>query len=466
MRVARIALAGIAVAAGAGLFVLHRELRVGTGYAAKLLCSGVFVAGRTPESLLAEDLGAFWSLRSSVDRAARTATSAWLGLARATAVYREGLGCALAIDTPLEVLRAQGFDPGPAPDVSRLAWPAGDRVEAAGAALEGVDRAALDAAVEGAFREPDPQKHLRTRAVLVLRAGQPIAERYAPGFDARTPLLGWSMNKSVLATLVGIQVRRGRLDLAAPAGIPAWAGDERAAITLEQLLRMSSGLDFLERNGPFGDSAAMLFRSRSAFAYAAASPLAHPPGRRWSYSSGTSNLLAGILRASIPGGDRAYHRFPREALFARIGMYGAVLETDAAGDFVGSSFGYATARDWARFGLLHAQDGVWLGERLLPEGWVALVRRPTAPAPRGSYGAHWWLNAGAPGAPDDRPYPSLPADLFYASGYEGQFVVVLPSHDLVVVRLGQSEPERAFDVEGFLGAVLAALPPPRKGGAP
>jgi CubicO group peptidase (beta-lactamase class C family) len=207
---------------------------------------------------------------------------------------------------------------------------------------------------------------------------------------------------------------------------------------------MTSGLDFVERNGAWGDSAPMLFRSRSAAGYAARSLLAHPPGTFWSYSSGTSNLLAGILRESLPAGAD-YHRFPREALFDRIGMRSAVLETDAAGDFVGSSFSYATARDWARFGLLHAQDGVWKGEQLLPEGWVAFVRRPTPPSPRGAYGAHWWLNAGAPGAPSDRPYPSLPPDLFYASGYEGQFVVIFPSQDLIVVRLGQSAPEQAFD---------------------
>jgi CubicO group peptidase (beta-lactamase class C family) len=137
-----------------------------------------------------------------------------------------------------------------------------------------------------------------------------------------------------------------------------------------------------------------------------------------------------------------------------------VLETDASGTFVGSSFCWAPARDWARFGLLHARDGVWQGERVLPEGWVARVRRPTPQAPRGVYGAHWWLNAGAPDAPTSRPFPSLPADLFYASGYEGQYVVVFPSQDVVVVRLGQSEPEAAFDLEEFLRAVLAALRPP------
>jgi CubicO group peptidase (beta-lactamase class C family) len=453
-RILPLALAGgLAVAA----LVALRELRGGTGYAAKVLCSGVFVAGRSPESLLAEDLGWFSFLHSRVDRGERTASSDWHGLGRSTAVYRPGLGCALAVDSSAEDLRAQGFDPGPAPDRSGVPWPAGDRVEPP--AADGARRAALDTALASAFAETDPAVHRRTRAVIVLHSGRLVAERYAPGFDAATPLLGWSMTKSVIATLIGIQVLRGRLDPAAPAPVASWRGDERAAITLEHLLRMTSGLAFSERNGSLGDSVAMLFRSRSAFGYAAHSPLAHAPGTFWSYSSGTSNLLSGILRTSLPGGGAAHHRFPREALFDRIGMRSAVLETDAAGDFVGSSFCYATARDWARFGLLHAQDGVWDGERLLPAGWVAFVSRPTPQSPRGSYGAHWWLNAGDPGAPETRPFPSLPADLFFASGYEGQFVVVIPSHDLVVVRLGQSEPERTFDLEEFLAAVIAAVPP-------
>jgi CubicO group peptidase (beta-lactamase class C family) len=369
-------------------------------------------------------------------------------------VYRDGLGCALAVDESVEALRAQGFDPQAAPDPASIPWPDGDL--GSEAALPPAQRAAVDAGVAGAFGEPDPAVHRRTRAVVVLRGGRVVAERYAPDFDAGTRLLGWSMTKSVIATLIGIQVLRGNLSPNAPALVAGWEADSRSGIRLEHLLRMTSGLDFVERNGAWGDSAPMLFRSRSAAGYAATSRLAHPPGTYWSYSSGTSNLLAGILHASLPAGAD-YHRFPRQALFDRIGMRSAVLETDAAGDFVGSSFSYATARDWARFGLLYAQDGVWNGERLLPEGWVAFVRRPTLPSPKGAYGAHWWLNAGAPRNPADRPFPSLPADLFYASGYEGQYVVVLPSHDLVVVRLGQSSPEDSFELEPFLRAVLAAF---------
>jgi CubicO group peptidase (beta-lactamase class C family) len=453
-----IALLALALAAAAGCLAL-RELRIATGYAAKLLCSGVFVAGRTPASLFAEDLGAFSWLRMRVDAQERIATSDWLGLSSSQAVYREGLGCALAVGADAKALRAQGFEPGPSPDRARLPWPQGDRSEPP-AAAEGIDAAALAAAVADAFGERDPALHRRTRAVIVLHRGALVAERYAPGFDATTPLLGWSMTKSVLAALVGVQVGRGGIELEARAPVAAWERDARAAITSEQLLRMTSGLDFSERYGAFADATAMLFRSRSVADYAAARPLAHAPGHVFSYSSGSSNLLSAVLRASLPGGDAAYHRFPREALFERIGMHGAVLETDASGTFVGSSFCWAPARDWARFGLLHARDGVWQGERVLPEGWVARVRRPTPQAPRGVYGAHWWLNAGAPDAPTSRPFPSLPADLFYASGYEGQYVVVFPSQDVVVVRLGQSEPEAAFDLEEFLRAVLAALRPP------
>jgi CubicO group peptidase (beta-lactamase class C family) len=450
------ALTALAVAVMLACALALHELPIATGYAAKLLCSGVFVAGRSEASLLAEDLGGFTALRSLVDRAERTATSDWLGLGRQTAVFREGLGCALAVDASVAELRAQGIGAKPGPDPAGIPWPSGDRDDAP--TPTGFDAPALDAAVASAFGEPDPAVHRRTRAVIVLHRGRLVAERYAPGFAASTRLLGWSMTKSVLAALVGIQAERGQLALDAPAPVPAWRSDSRASITPDELLRMTSGLEFSERYGAFADATAMLFLSRSASAYAARKPLAHAPGSFWSYSSGSSNLLAEILRATFAGDDIAYRRFPREALFDRIGMRSAVLETDAAGTFVASSFAYATARDWARFGLLHARDGVWQGKRVLPEGWVARVRRPTAPAPQGRYGAHWWLNAGSPGAPADRPFPSLPADLFFASGYEGQSVVVLPSHDLVVVRLGQSEPEEAFDLEAFLVGVLAAFP--------
>jgi CubicO group peptidase (beta-lactamase class C family) len=201
----------------------------------------------------------------------------------------------------------------------------------------------------------------------------------------------------------------------------------------------------------------MLFDRGDAAAYAAAKPLAHPPDSYWHYSSGTSNIVSRILRESFEGDQAAYFRFPREALFDRIGMRSAVIEPDASGTFVASSFMFATARDWARFGLLFLEDGVWQGERILPEGWVEYSTTPTPKAPQGRYGAHWWLNAGDPDDPADRPWPDLPTDTFSARGFEGQEVVVIPSRDLVLVRLGQSRPESSYSSNDFAAAVLSAI---------
>jgi CubicO group peptidase (beta-lactamase class C family) len=200
----------------------------------------------------------------------------------------------------------------------------------------------------------------------------------------------------------------------------------------------------------------MLFLEGDFAGYTAKQPLAAEPGTVWSYASGTTNLLCRIMRQRVGGSDSDYFNFPRTALFGKLGMTSAILEPDASGTFAGSSFAYATARDWARFGQFYLQDGVWNGERLLPEGWVAYSTTPAPGAPQGRYGAHWWLNAGIPGNPESRPYPSLPPDLYYASGHEGQFLVVVPSRQAVIVRLGVTR-GRDFDLETFIRQILDAL---------
>jgi CubicO group peptidase (beta-lactamase class C family) len=260
--------------------------------------------------------------------------------------------------------------------------------------------------------------------------------------------------------LVGIRILEGKLALHAPAPVPEWSGegDPRTTITLDQLLRMSSGLAFSEVYEDYNsDVVTMLFKRGDAGGYAAAKPLAHTPDTHWYYSSGTTNLVSRIVRDTFEGDQAAYFAFPRRALFERIGMRSAVIEPDASGTFVGSSFMFATARDWARFGLLFLQDGVWQGERLLPEGWVRYGTTPTPLAPQGRYGAHWWLNAGDPDDPSDRPWPDLPRDAFAASGFEGQYVLVIPSRQLVLVRLGLSRPQHTFSLNDFAAAVRAAI---------
>ena len=323
-----------------------------------------------------------------------------------------------------------------------------------------IDTRKLKNVTERAFTEPDPAKPRRTRAVIVLYDGRIIAERYAAGFSRETPQLGWSMTKSVTNALVGVLVKEGKLKLRDPAPVPEWRspGDPRAAITLDNLLRMSSGLRFKEDyKNPRSDAIRMLLAEPDAGAYAAEKPLEVAPNSRWSYSSGTANIISRIVRQSAGGSLSDFTAFAHRALFDRVGMASAVIEPDPSGTFVGSSFMYATPRDWARFGLLYLNDGVWKNERILPEGWVKYSTTPTPNAPKGEYGAQFWLNAGRSGQPEDRWMPKVPPDMYSLRGLEGQYVSIIPSKKLVIVRLGLSVGEKVWDQEQFIADVLDAL---------
>ena len=293
--------------------------------------------------------------------------------------------------------------------------------------------------------------------------GQVIAERYAPGFTADTPLPGWSMTKTVTAALVGTLVAQHKLSPDASALLPEWrgSGDPRAAITLDALLRMTSGLQFNEDyDDPLSDVALMLYAQPDTARFASAKPLAATPGARWSYSSGTSAILARVMREALGGSDGDYLALPHRALFAPLGMRSAVFEPDASGTLVSASYMYASARDWARFGQLLLQDGVWDGQRLLPEGWVRYLTRTTPQSARQEYGAQLWVKVPEPFNDRDPHAVAMPADAFHAVGHEGQFVSVVPSRQLVVVRLGLSRPESAWNHEAFLARVLDAVPAP------
>ncbi len=393
-------------------------------------------------------------------RPAQPFRPAWRAAARALAA--PVLVAAMLAAAP--AARALGPSLAPLPaQPSGVPFPTVEWEEATPAAPD-VDAPRLAAALAAAFAEPDPDRPRRTRAVIVVRGGRIVAERYVQGFGRGTPLLGWSMTKSVTNALCGILVGQGKLDVHARAEVPEWrdATDPRRAITLDQLLHASSGLRWSEtyEASPFeSDVIAMLYGAghRDMAAFAAAKPLDHAPGTRWSYSSGTTLIVSGIVRRAVGGTLDDYHAFPRRALFERIGMESAVIEPDASGTFVGSSYSYATARDWARFGLLYLRDGVWDGARLLPEGWVDYSRTPAPAAPHGEYGAHFWLNAGVPERGVPRPDPRAPADLFYASGHEGQLVAIVPSRDLVIVRLGLTPDDGRYDLDGFVAEVIASF---------
>jgi CubicO group peptidase (beta-lactamase class C family) len=268
------------------------------------------------------------------------------------------------------------------------------------------------------------------------------------------------MSKSVTNALVGVLVRDGRLVLRDPAPVPEWRSpdDPRRQITLDQLLRMSSGLAFEEIYRPLADATDMLYGSDDFAAFAAGKPLSAAPDEKWNYSSGAANIIARIVRHEAEKDAADYYRFIREALFDRIGMTSAIMEPDPSGTFVGSSYTVATIRDWARFGLLYLQNGMWNGERVLPDGWVEYTTTPAPKAPKGEYGALFWLNAGAPDNPGDRLWPHAPSDAYAAQGFQEQKVIVIPSKKLVLVRFGATAPRSAWDTDAFIAGVIRALP--------
>ncbi|GEM_PF-24483 len=441
-----------------------REIRIMAAVKAKTLCSCVFVADREPESVLKEELRqAGRYIGYHIDRDERSVTASFLPVVTREAVFLEGLGCTLVVDFPEEAIRARARDyrSGQSAALEPPSWPGGEKPLPSRISSK-LDLEKIRSAVTRAFTESNPRRpRKRTRAVIILYEGHLLAERYAPGFSEDTPQKGFSMTKSVMNALIGILIGQGKLSLESKALIPEWRqpDDPRSAITLDHVLRMSSGIKWEEGGvDPFADVWTMMFAHGDGAGYAARKPLESEPGTRWEYCSGSSRILALIVRNALGGRNNGYLNFPKQALFDRIGMHSAVLETDASGTFEGDCFMYATARDWARFGLLYLRDGLWGGERILPEGWVDYTRTPSPTALLGQYGAQFWLNAGAPGDATRRWMPMIPADMYSAVGHEGQYFTIIPSRKLVVVRLGSTSFHwKNWDHESFVAEILDGI---------
>lgn len=447
-----------------GLYV-SRIAPIGSAFSAKTVCSGLFVSGMPLEKIMSEEIAVYLPdprmARVEVDQTKKMVTASFLGIAPRSAIFRDGLGCTLLAGHDEAALRSQsnGLDVGtPITDDSLVSPVYYSEVDYL---TTGIDTERLDSALTRAFSEPDPNRLRSTRAVVVVYNGQIVGERYAPGISHDTPLPGWSMTKSVTNALVGILVGKGRLSLDQPIDLDLWteSDDPRRAITLDDLMHMSSGLQFDETyESMASDVVQMLYTSDDAAAFAAALPLQHEPGSQWQYSSGTTNIISKVVRDAIGGSTADYFAFPHRELFDKIGMSTAVIEPDASGTYVGSSFMYASARDWARFGMLYLQDGVWEGERILPEGWVTYSTTPAPVAPHGQYGAQFWLNGGPTTDPLDRPWPTLPPDTFMMRGHDGQSVTIIPSLNTIIVRLGLSHEDTSWNQEEFLNDILSALP--------
>lgn len=420
----RVVVASVLVLAlGVAYFGFARDaIPSGTGLAAKHLCSLAYVSGLDRELArriyvdpFVQPMSPFLEVR--YDDGAQTVMARGFGFSEASARHREGLGC---------TVRHTARDLRPASVPRPLARRLPLRKPAPAVATR------LGAALEAAFADPDGDRH--TLAVVVVHDGELIAERYAPGVGPETALPGWSMTKSVTATLVGLLVRDGKLDVDAPGAIREWRGsdDPRAAISLDHLLRMTAGLDITENQTGADPNSEMLFRVPDAAAYAARRPLQAEPGAHWEYMSGNTVLAARAVAEAVGSGLRDTSAFVRERLFGPLGMATAVLEPDEAGTPIGSSFMLASARDWAKLGLLHLDGGRARGEQLLPEDWVSYITRHTEASGDARYGAGWWLNAG----PEGPRWPELPLDTYAAQGFQHQFTYVVPSEHLVVVRLG------------------------------
>jgi len=430
------------------LVAAYTAFPIVSGYSAKNLCSHVFLSGRDAQDVIDKELGNMPLAIGSpkIDLEDQSASATVFGFAKKKAIYRPGLGCTLINSVEEEDLRVQSFTPPVFPyGKDTLAWPVGDVV------ADSLINPAVERAIAKSFEEPLPEVPRYTRGVVVVHKGQLIAEQYAPGYDMNTPQLSWSMAKSFTNALIGLLVKEGRLDIYQRAPIDAWADpeDPRNQITIDHLLRMSSGLDWSENYALPSGATNMLFKDASMAATAASVDLAYPPDSVWYYSSGTTNIISEIVRNAV--GEQTYWAFPYKALFHKIGISTATWEPDASGTFVGSSYLWMSPRDYARFGQLFLQDGIWEGKRILPEGWVTYSSAPTPASPQGIYGAQFWRNGY-----DSFRYPDLPDDAYLANGYEGQRIMIVPSEDLVVVRLGYTATDD-FDMNGLVRDVIAAL---------
>jgi len=427
------------------------RLPIITAFAAKGMCSSVFLADKSPDRVLAEDLSFFpISLaRCTIDYTEKSVTARVLGLARRKAVFREGLGAVIVLEKPEEKLMAESFkipDPGYSQDT--ISWPLGDVLP--DSRPEGVDYTKLNAVLEEAIDKPGAEPSKKTLGVAVVYKNALIGENYLKGYDAWTKFHGWSMTKTVTGAMAGALVQEGRLDISAPTGIPQWEGDDRKNITVENILHMSSGLEWVENYFTISEATIMLMQSDDMFASVVNCPLEHDPGSYWNYSSGDANLLSGILRQAI--GDRQeYLGYAYSRVFHRIGMLNTVVETDASGLFVASSFSYGSTRDWARFGMLFLNNGIFEGDTVLHPEWVTYMKTE-APASNGQYAGTFWLKESNP----ENALVDVPEDIFFADGFLGQRVYVIPSRQLVVVRMGYSLSN--FSVNDFLRDIIATLP--------
>lgn len=442
--IALLVAAGLALSAvGISPFALGDNLRLLNGLTAKLACSGRFVSGFDEAHIRADILQYSPALSAvSLSWHANGVTADTWGFGTVRADFRPGLGCTLDIDASAELDEVQV--PALIPLQAQQLWPAGSATRPIVTTVQ----AQLDATLAA-----DNAAGLDTRALLVAHQGQLVAEGYGPGYTPHTPLLGWSMGKSLIAALLGTLHAQGELAADEVNLYPQWANDARRELTLEHLLRMSSGLAFDENYGTASDATEMLFYAPNVPAVPRRQPLEHSPGTHFSYSSGTTNLLSEIYMRAHGDLQAALNALHRD-LLAPLGMRNTIVEPGPDGTFVGSSYVFASARDWGRLGLLLVQNGRINGAQVLAPAWVTALRIPNESSNDTRYGYQVWLNSGRNG--ESLRWPDLPEDAYAMMGNRAQVVMMVPSRQAVLVRLGWSA--GAYPTSENFAALLATLP--------
>ena len=423
----------------------YPKLDLISGFSAKSIASGHFIDNRSQEMIEKgdNDIKMIHLAKNRINESEKLATASVYGLKERKAIYREGLGATLINDAfdvtkPYEVPKRKKLD-------NNLPFPYGNK-EPKDTVFSTVDYGKLNQAVTDAFDKNGKIKK-RTRSVIVIYKDKIIAEKYDTGFNKNSKILGWSMTKSITGTLFGILEKQGKLNINNPAPIDQWKNDDRKVITISDLLHMNSGLEWEENYTKICDATKMLFQAEDMSQSQLIKPAQFKPNMHWNYSSGTTNLLSGILRKQFKT-HQEYLDFWYSALIDKIGMNSMIVETDMAGNYVGSSYSWATTRDWSKLGLLYLHNGNWNGEQLFEPSWAKYVATPTNTS-NGRYGAQFWLNAGG-------YFPDVPREMFYCSGFQGQMVAVFPSHDLVIVRMGLTE-DPDFDFNSFLKGIIGSL---------
>ena len=417
----------------------YPRLNILAGYSAKSTASSVFLADRTLAYTDKTDnnFSPINLADDTVNEAEKSATSSAFGLLTRKAFYRGGLGAVLALKE--EDITKNYLSPKRARANISTPFPYGN-TDQKDSVFDNVNYTKLNETLEVLFDSVN-----QTRAALVVYKNQIIGERYADGFTKNSKLLGWSMTKSIVSSLFGVLEYQNKIDVHEKSLFEDWKDDARKEISIHNLLQMNSGLEWDEDYNTISDVSKMLFLEKDMTKPQIDKALVGNPNETWNYSSGTTNLLSGILRNQFKT-HQEYLDFWYSSLIDKISMNSMTVEADLSGNYVGSSYGWATARDWSKLGLLYLHNGNWNGEQIFTKEWVKYATTPT-PTSNGEYGAQIWLNA-------EKKYPNVPSSMYSFNGYQGQYVFILPEQDLVIVRMGLT---KNADLDALISGVIESI---------